>query len=203
MIGIIDYGMGNLRSVQKALEGLGKDVVISSEKKVLNDCSGLILPGVGAFPDAMKNLRQNSLDEFILDYTKKGNMLLGICLGMQLLFKVGYEFHTCEGLGLLDGSIEKLTTNLKIPHMGWNNISICKDTPLLAGIRDGSYVYFVHSFYANMGNTEDLNAYADYGQRVTAVVSRDNVYGTQFHPEKSGDVGIKMLSNFAEMIKKS
>lgn len=201
MIGIIDYGMGNLRSVQKALELLGYETVISDEYHELSQCESLILPGVGAFPDAMANLKKASLDNIVKEYAESGRPVLGICLGMQLLFDVGYEVSECEGLGLIHGSVLKLLEDVKVPHMGWNSLSIRGNCPLLKGVQEESYVYFVHSFYAAVKNDEDLNAWTQYGGRVPAVVSRGSVYGVQFHPEKSGSVGLKILKNFGELSK--
>lgn len=201
MIGIIDYGMGNLRSVQKALELLGYETLISDEYHELSKCESLILPGVGAFPDAMANLKKASLDNIVKEYAESGRPVLGICLGMQLLFDVGYEVSECEGLGLIHGSVLKLLEDVKVPHMGWNSLSVRGNCPLLKGVEEESYVYFVHSFYAAVKNDEDLNAWTQYGGRVPAVVSRGSVYGVQFHPEKSGSVGLKILKNFGELSK--
>lgn len=201
MIGIIDYGMGNLRSVQKALELLGYETVISDKYYELSGCESLILPGVGAFPDAMHNLKEASLDTIVKEYAKKGRPVLGICLGMQLLFDVGYEVNECEGLGLIRGSILKLSEDVKVPHMGWNSLNIKGNCPLLKGVEKESFVYFVHSYYAAVENDENLNAWTQYGCKVPAVVSSGNVYGVQFHPEKSGSVGLKILKNFGELSK--
>lgn len=202
MIGIIDYGMGNLRSVQKALESLKASTIITADKEELEKCHGLILPGVGAFPDAMKNIKNNELDQFIKDYSFSGKPFLGICLGMQLLFDIGYEVEPTEGLGLIRGKIKKLEIDYKIPHMGWNSLDIKRECKLIQGVENGSYVYFVHSYYAEVENEANLAATADYGIDVPAVVQNGNVFGAQFHPEKSGDVGMLMLKNFIDMISK-
>lgn len=202
MISIIDYGMGNLRSVQKAFESIGIKAVVTSDKDTILNSRGIILPGVGAFPDAMDNLRKMSLDKVIRKAAlDKKIPMLGICLGMQLLFEKGYEVRECEGLGLIKGTIKKIEASVKIPHMGWNNINIKKPCKILEGIESGTYYYFVHSFYADAENEENVNATAYYGMDVTAAVSSGNIYGTQFHPEKSGDVGIRILKNFGELIK--
>jgi glutamine amidotransferase len=201
MIGIVDYGMGNLRSVQKALEALGYEAFISSDREELSQAKGLILPGVGAFPDAMKNLKSSGLNLLIKEFAAENKPILGICLGMQLLFDVSYEVSECEGLGLIDGKVLKLDESLKIPHMGWNDLSLAEKCPLLKDIEEGSFVYFVHSYYVDMDNINDLNAYTVYGLMVPAVVSRGSVFGAQFHPEKSGSTGMRILRNFGELVK--
>lgn len=199
-ISIVDYGMGNLRSVQKAFESFGVKPVITSNKEEILKSDGVILPGVGAFPDAMESLKSLKLKDAVKKAAKEGIPVLGICLGMQLLFEESEEIKTTEGLGLIAGRIKKFEVDLKIPHMGWNNLSIVNDCPLLKDVPNESYVYFVHSYYAEM-NRENLAAESLYGIEVPAVVFKDNVYGTQFHPEKSGDVGIQMLKNYWELVK--
>jgi imidazole glycerol phosphate synthase, glutamine amidotransferase subunit len=199
LISIIDYGMGNLRSVQKALESIGEEAIITSDKEQIEKSEGIILPGVGAFPDAIENLKSKGLDEALKYAVSKGKPVLGICLGMQLLFSEGEEVKQCDGLGFIQGKIERLYGDVKIPHMGWNSLKIEKKCAILEGIDEGSYVYFVHSFYAEMTNKENLNATTFYGMDVPAVVSDNNLFGVQFHPEKSGDVGIQMLKNFAKL----
>lgn len=201
MIGIIDYGMGNLRSVQKALEILDYQSIISDNYDELFVCNSLILPGVGAFPDAMDNLKKGKLDVLIKTFAEHGKPVLGICLGMQLLFDFGYEVKKCEGLGLIKGSILKLSEGVKIPHMGWNNIELRGECPILKDIEQRSYVYFVHSYYAELDKKENLNAWTQYGNKVPAVVSCKSVYGVQFHPEKSGSLGLRILKNFGELSK--
>lgn len=199
MISIIDYGMGNLRSVQKALESIGEEAIITSDKEQIDKSEGIILPGVGAFPDAMENLRSKGLDEALKYAVSQKKPVLGICLGMQLLFSEGEEVKLCNGLGFMQGKIKRLYGDVKIPHMGWNSLKIEKKCAILEGVAEGSYVYFVHSFYAEMTNKEDLNATTFYAMDVPAVVSDNNLFGVQFHPEKSGDVGIQMLKNFAKL----
>jgi imidazole glycerol phosphate synthase, glutamine amidotransferase subunit len=191
--------MGNLRSVQKALESIGEEAIITSDKEQIEKSEGVILPGVGAFPDAMENLKSKGLDEALKYAVSQNKPVLGICLGMQLLFTEGEEVKQCEGLGLIQGKIKKLYGDVKIPHMGWNSLKIDKKCALLEGIDEGSYVYFVHSFYAEMASKEDLNATTFYGIDVPAIVSSGNLFGAQFHPEKSGDLGIQMLKNFAKL----
>lgn len=200
MISIIDYGMGNLRSVQKALEYIGEKAVITSNIEEILKSDGVILPGVGAFPDAMENLKEKSLDNALKEVVNKGIPTLGICLGMQLLFSKGEEVRECDGLGFFKGTIKKMYGDIKIPHMGWNSLKMEKQCALLKGINEESYVYFVHSFYAEIEEKNILKAITKYGIDVPAVVSKGNLFGAQFHPEKSGDVGIKILKNFASLI---
>ncbi|HDK7160748.1 TPA: imidazole glycerol phosphate synthase subunit HisH [Clostridium botulinum] len=201
MISIVDYGMGNLKSVENALNFLGIKSVITSEREVILNSDGVILPGVGAFPDAINNIKKDGIDKVLKEAVKKDKPLLGICLGMQLLFEESEEIKSCRGLGFLKGKIEKMKVNLKIPHMGWNSLSFRKDSPILKGIKEDSYVYYVHSYYAKIEEEGILNAYSQYEIEVPGIVSKSNIYGIQFHPEKSGDIGLKILSNFGEMIK--
>lgn len=193
--------MGNLKSVENALNFLGIKSVITSEREVILNSDGIILPGVGAFPDAINNIKRDGIDKVLKEAVKKDKPLLGICLGMQLLFEESEEIKSCRGLGFLKGKIEKMKVNLKIPHMGWNNLSFCKDSPILNGIKENSYVYYVHSYCAKIEEEGILNAYSQYEIEVPGIVSKSNIYGIQFHPEKSGDIGLKILSNFGEMIK--
>lgn len=198
MITIIDYGAGNLFSVQNALSFLGIDYKVSAQKEDLINADKLILPGVGAFPDAMKKLTQTGLVEVIKQEAEK-KPLLGICLGMQMLFDKGFEFEETDGLGLIGGTVELMTPQgLVVPHMGWNSLEFNTPCALLEGIDNGAYVYFVHS-YAAKCDGKDVSAYSNYGGQVTAMVSRGNVYGCQFHPEKSGETGLKILRNFAQL----
>lgn len=199
MLAIIDYGMGNLRSVEKALETLGYKTKITGDLNDIKNAEGIILPGVGAFPKAMENLKAKNLDVILKEEVYKGKPLLGICLGMQLLFNSSEEIKFTEGLGFIEGTVKKFEVKEKIPHMGWNNLKFNVESPILNGIKEDSYVYFVHSFYANLKD-ENLNAYTEYGIKVPAVVSSGKVIGFQFHPEKSSDVGLKMLSNFKELL---
>lgn len=199
-ISIIDYGMGNLRSVQKAFESIGIYPIITSNISEIESSHGIVLPGVGAFPDAMTNLKKLNLDEAVKKEVQKGKPLIGICLGMQLLFEESEEIKPTYGLGLIKGSVKKFEVDLKIPQIGWNDLSIPRKCEVLNGIDEGEYVYFVHSYYADLSDETNLNAYCNYGIKVPAVVSKNNVFGLQFHPEKSGEVGIKMLKNFGELI---
>lgn len=195
MIAIIDYGMGNLRSVQKALEFLGFEARVTDSRQDLVDASHIVLPGVGAFADAAECLRQSGMQQTMLDEIKKGKPFLGICLGMQLLFDKSYENGEYDGLSLVPGEVVPFRVeNLKVPHMGWNNL-VARQNPLFdAG--DGKYVYFVHSYHAAGVPEENIIAEADYGYRFTAAVQKENVFGLQFHPEKSGDTGLDMLRRF-------
>ena len=202
MIGIIDYGVGNLFSLRSSFEALGQEVVISGEEAVLRKADKLILPGVGAFEDAARKLRQNGLYKFVREQAEAGVPLLGICLGMQMLFERSYEYGVHEGLGLLKGEVVpmegKIPTDLKIPHIGWNKLEfVNRDSLLLSCIREGDFVYFVHSYYAT-GCEDSLAAVTDYGMPITAMVEKGNIYGCQFHPEKSGKVGLAILRAFCQ-----
>jgi glutamine amidotransferase len=195
LIAIIDYGMGNLHSVSKAVERLGLQAEITADQEQIMSASGAILPGVGAFGDAMRNLRHTGLDEVTRLYAASGKPLLGICLGMQLLFTQSEEHGVHGGLDLLPGEVVRFQGDYKIPHMGWNRLTFHQNSPLFEGLEEG-YVYFVHSYRAIMRRQSDLLATTDYYQAVTAIVGRDNVYGMQFHPEKSGELGMRLLGNF-------
>ena len=195
MIAIVDYGAGNIFSVKNAMDYLGLPAELTSKADDIRNADGIILPGVGAFPWAMNMLTKSGLVEVIKEEAVK-KPFLGICLGMQLIFSKGYEFEETDGLGLIDGQVRLMTPEgLSIPHIGWN-----KQCALLNGLGDDEYVYFVHSYAAECAD-EDVAAYCEYGNRVTALVNRGTVYGAQFHPEKSGKTGLKILSNFAELIK--
>ena len=202
MIAIIDYDAGNLNSAYKALVHLGKDPVITREKDRILAADHIILPGVGAFGEAMKQLRSFGIPEVLEEAVKRGIPLMGICLGMQLLFEKGYEFGTHDGLGLLKGEVVPMQgaipAELKIPHMGWNALIRKREHPLLRSVREGDCVYFVHSFYA-AGCDDSLIATAEYGIELTAAVAKDNVMGCQFHPEKSGKVGLGILRSFCDL----
>ena len=200
MIAVIDYGAGNLKSVTKALDHLGYANTIVSRPEELEAADGMILPGVGAFPMCMAALRKSSMDQAILQQAGK-KPLLGICLGMQMLLDSSTEMGGDQGLGLIPGTVEKIETNLKLPHIGWNSLNIVNPDPLTAGLSDGDYVYFVHSFCAKVKNSEDLALPTDYGTTVTAMIARGNVFGCQFHPEKSGPVGMTILRHFGELTK--
>ncbi|ADL53588.1 imidazole glycerol phosphate synthase subunit HisH [Clostridium cellulovorans] len=201
MIAIIDYGMGNLKSVWKSLNYLNIPSVITDDPKVIKEAGGIIIPGVGAFPDAMKNIREAGLETVIKEEAKAGKPILGVCLGMQLLFETGEEMVRTEGLGLLKGTVKKIEEEVKVPHMGWNNLKFDVDSPLLKGVKEGSYAYYVHSYYASIEEEGILNAYSEYGRQIPGLVSKGNVFGAQFHPEKSGESGMQILKNFGELVK--
>jgi len=195
MIVIIDYGMGNLYSVSKAIERLGYEVTISADSEVIMGAAAAILPGVGAFGDAMQHLKETGLGEITKQYAQSGKPLLGICLGMQLLFERSEEYGNHQGLGLLPGEVIRFSGDFKIPHMGWNKLELLQQHALFNNV-DGGYVYFVHSFHVLPAQREQLMAVTDYYGPVTAIVANHNVYGMQFHPEKSGVVGMQLLENF-------
>ncbi len=201
MIAIVDYGAGNIFSVKNALDYLGLDCKLTSDKDEIKAADAVILPGVGAFPAAMAMLEKSGLIDTIKEEAAK-KPLLGICLGMQMLFEKGYEFEECDGLGLIKGSVRYMDEpDLIIPHMGWNKLEKLNDCPLLENIGDDEYVYFVHSYKAECAD-ENIAAYSEYGGRVPALVFDGKfVYGAQFHPEKSGDTGLKILRNFGNLIK--
>ena len=202
MTAIVDYGVGNLFSLSCSLRSIGEEIVITSSPDEILAADRVILPGVGAFGDAAALLRESGLDKTVLTCAEEGKPLLGICLGMQLLFERSFEFGEHRGLGLLKGSIVpmegRIPENLKIPQVGWNSLSFKKQHPLLKYIRNGDYVYFVHSFFA-ADCEESLVAVTEYGCEMTAVAARDRVMGCQFHPEKSGEVGLSILKAFCEM----
>ena len=202
MTGIIDYGVGNLFSLKSSLAYIGEDCVVSADVDLLHQTDRVILPGVGAFGDAAEKLGKQKLDLFIRREVESGKPLLGICLGMQLLFDSSEEFGVHQGLGLLTGHIVsmegRIPTHLKIPHIGWNELIKKREHVILKGIADHSCVYFVHSFYADECE-ESLVASTEYGRELTAVVAKENVMGCQFHPEKSGRIGLQILKNFCEM----
>ena len=200
MIAIVDYGVGNLFSLRCSLQSLGLDTVVTADPKAIRNADRVILPGVGAFGDAIDRLRATGLDQIVLEEAAHGKPLLGICLGMQLLFEKGYEFGEHDGLGLLHGSVVPMQGNippeLKIPQMGWNALIRKRSHPLLKDVKEGDCVYFVHSYYAADCN-DSLVAATEYGKELTALVAKDNVMGCQFHPEKSGNVGLKILRAFS------
>ena len=199
---IIDYGVGNLFSLKSSLKKIGDEAIVSSDREIISGADRIILPGVGAFGDAIAKLRESGMYEIIIEEAAKGKPLLGICLGMQLLFDKSFEYGENEGLGLIRGEIKSLKAivpaNLPIPHMGWNGLHFIGKSPILEGLSVGSEVYFVHSF-AGFNCKESLIATAEYGAEITAAVSNKNVYGVQFHPEKSGETGLKILKNFCEL----
>ena len=203
MIAIVDYGVGNLFSLRCSLNAIGADVVVTGDADLIKQADRVILPGVGAFRDAAAKLRETGLDKVIVDLAMGGKPLLGICLGMQMLFQKSYEFGEYEGLGLIEGSVRPIADvippDLKIPQIGWNALNFKKESDLFRKIKNGDYVYFVHSFYA--ADCDDaVIATCEYGAPLTAAVQKGNVYGCQFHPEKSGDVGLAILRAFCEEV---
>ena len=204
MIAIIDYGAGNIQSVYKALKFIGADCKVTSDKDEILNADGAILPGVGSFGDAMDTMTKRGIKDTIIEYTKSGKPFLGICLGLQLLFPESEETPGVKGLDIFKGTITKIPNQnrtLKIPHMGWNNISIKQKNGIFKDIEGEPYVYFVHSFYLKAQDKDIVAATTLYGVEIDAAVQKGNIIATQFHPEKSGEVGLKMLKNFVEMVK--
>jgi glutamine amidotransferase len=201
MIAIIDYQMGNLRSVQKGFEKVGHQATITSDPAVLADADKVVLPGVGAMADAMKELKRRDLIGPIHAAIDSGKPFLGICLGLQLLFETSYEDGTHEGLGVLAGEVVRfdLPAGFKVPHMGWNQLNIVRPTPILDGLESGTHVYFVHSYYVVPSDPEVIATETDYGRPFCSMIRRGNLYATQFHPEKSQADGLRILKNFAEL----
>lgn len=196
---IVDYGLGNLGSVIRGFARAGIETKISRELDEIKNADSLILPGVGAYRDAINSLNDLELVQPIKDFVKSGKYMIGICLGMQLLYEKSYEHGEYEGLGLIEEEINFLDVDLKVPHMGWNNLKFEKDDEILKYINEDSYVYFVHSYFANSSNKE-LIAFAEYEKKIPGIVRKDNIYGLQFHPEKSGEVGENILKAYKELI---
>lgn len=202
MIAIVDYGVGNLFSLISSFKKIGADIVVTADAEVIKSADRIILPGVGAFEDAARKLRDSGLDKVIISEVQNGKKLMGICLGMQMLFEKSYEYGEHKGLGLLKGSIvpmkDTIPAELKIPHIGWNALHFTRESNLFKYIKPNNCVYFVHSFYATDCD-DSVIATAEYGKELTAAVQKDNVMGCQFHPEKSGEVGLNILRAFCEM----
>lgn len=202
MVAIIDYGVGNLFSLKSSFSAIGADAVVTSSKSELERAESIILPGVGAFCDAAKKLKDSGLEDTVISLAKAGKPLMGICLGMQLLFEKSYEYGEHRGLGLIKGEIRPIETvipkDYKIPHIGWNSLDIKKQTPIFENVKNGEYVYFVHSYYA-ADCENSVTAVSDYGAPLTASVQDGNIFGCQFHPEKSGDTGLKILRSFVAL----
>ncbi len=201
MIVIVDYGMGNLRSVQKGFERIGSKALVSRDTEAINSATKLVLPGVGAFPECMKNLSRFGLIESILDFLKSGKPFLGICLGLQLLFDESEEFGLNRGLEVIPGKVKAFRRDmgLKIPHMGWNQVIFKKDIPIFDGIDNESFFYFVHSYYIEPEQQSDTAAETSYGITFTSAIARGNIFALQFHPEKSQKNGLKILANFSRL----
>lgn len=202
MIAIIDYGVGNLFSLVSSLKAIGVDAVVTGDSQVIKSADKLILPGVGAFADAAKKLRDTGLDKVVLEEANRGKPLMGICLGMQMLFEKSFEYGEHQGLGLISGQVipmeNTIPLNLKIPHIGWNALKFKQKSPIFKYINEGDCVYFVHSYYAENCD-KNLIATSEYGKELTAAVQKGNIYGCQFHPEKSGKVGLNILKAFSEI----
>lgn len=203
MIAIIDYGMGNLRSVQKGFEKAGWEAQIVSDVLSLSNSSGIVLPGVGAFARAVENLKRAGLFEAVISEINAGKPFLGICLGLQLLFEVSEEWGLTDGMGIFSGRVKKLPDSIKVPHMGWNQVFLKKDNPLMEGIADGSYFYFVHSFYVDAETPDQIAGVTEYGISFASMVQKDNIFGIQFHPEKSSALGLRILKNFGGLVEKN
>lgn len=199
MIAIVDYGVGNLRSVQKALEQVGAEAVVTEDRQVILSAKGVILPGVGAFGDAIDTLRTTGLDRVVHEVVARQIPLFGICVGMQLLFDESEEMGLHRGLGILPGRVVRFGSELKVPHIGWNQVHLQRDSVLLEGVQEGDFAYFVHSYYAIPQDAEMVLATTDYGVDFASVVGHGRLFGIQFHPEKSQDVGLRILRNFARV----
>ena len=209
MIAVIDYGVGNLFSLLSSLNYVGLDTKLTNDIEEIKNAKGIILPGVGAFRDAIRNLEKYGLKETLINEARNGKPFLGICLGMQMLFEKSYEYGKYEGLGLINGTVEEIkkyipeNSDLKIPHMGWNSLIInerFKDDKILKDVDNNEYVYYVHSYFAKT-DMKNIVTYSEYGTKIPGIVKNENVYGMQFHPEKSGDTGLKLLKNWGELIK--
>lgn len=202
MIAIIDYGAGNIQSVSKALAHIGCEAFITRDKDKILKADGAVLPGVGSFGDTMDTMTEYGIKDTVIEYAKSGKPFLGICLGLQLLFPKSEESPDTKGLGIFDGSITKIPSGegLKIPHIGWNSLDIKKSDGLFKGIGKNPYVYFVHSYFLNASDKSIVSAQTEYGVTIDAAVEKGNVYATQFHPEKSGETGLKILRNFADIV---
>ena len=195
-VAIIDYGVGNLRSVEKAFAATGCNAIVSADEKVLRDAKRLVLPGVGAFAACMKALKERGFDQLVREKARDGTPLLGVCVGMQLLFDESEEFGSTPGLGLLRGTVRRFSSDLVVPQVGWNRIHQTREHALFDGVADGSFCYFVHSFYCQPEDKTVVAAETEYGRQYASVVAQRNICGVQFHPEKSQDVGLRMLRNF-------
>ena len=202
MVAIVDYGVGNLFSLESSFAAIGAEVIVTADADVLRSADQIILPGVGAFGDAAEKLRRTGLDAVLKELAAAGKPLMGICLGMQLLFEKSYEYGEHHGLGLIPGKVipiaDVIPKDLKIPHIGWNSLHFHRESPIFASVNEGDCVYFVHSFYA-ADCDDSVVATAEYGAQLTAAVAKGNVYGCQFHPEKSGKVGLVILKAFTEI----
>jgi len=203
MIAIVDYGMGNLKSVEKGFKKVGVDALVTSEPRVVDNAEAVVLPGVGAFKDCIRNLSDLSLTEAVVTSINKGKPFLGICLGLQVLFSESEEFGTCKGLDIFRGRVVRFREGLKVPHMGWNTVKIVHRPPIFSEIEEDSFFYFVHSFYVVPEDKGIIAATTDYGTTFTSMIWKDNVFATQFHPEKSQGLGLKILKGFGDFVRKN
>lgn len=203
MIAIVDYGMGNLRSVEKGFLKVGVDARVVREPRAVDDADAIVLPGVGAFRDCIRNLAQTSMTESIMRSIQKGKPYLGICLGLQVLFTESEEFGIYKGLDVFKGRVVRFQIDLKVPHMGWNNVKILRRPPIFDGIQDESFFYFVHSYYVASDDVAVVSTTTDYGITFTSMVWKDNIFATQFHPEKSQESGLRILKNFGDFVRKA
>ena len=198
-IAIIDYGVGNLRSVEKAFTSQGIDAVVTSDEKQLRAADKLVLPGVGAFKACMDGVKARGFDELVLDAAKAGKPIIGLCVGLQMMFDEGHEFGVHKGLGLMPGRVVKFPEKLRVPHIGWNQVEFKRDHAVFSGLPSQTFFYFVHSFYVESADQTCVLGETDYGMRYASICGRDNIVGVQFHPEKSQSAGLKLLKNFASM----
>ncbi|NCO67177.1 MAG: imidazole glycerol phosphate synthase subunit HisH [Nitrospirae bacterium CG_4_10_14_0_8_um_filter_41_23] len=203
MIAIVDYGMGNLRSVEKGFLKVGLNARVVSDPRAVDNAQGVVLPGVGAFRDCMKNLKGMSLIESVVRSIRKGKPYLGICLGLQVLFTESEEFGIHKGFDILKGKVVRFQINLKVPHMGWNNVKIQRRPPIFDGIQDKAFFYFVHSFYVVPDDNDVVATTTDYGITFASMVWKENIFATQFHPEKSQETGLRILKNFGDFVRKA
>lgn len=203
MIAIVDYGMGNLRSVEKGFKKVGVDARVTSKPGIIDDADAVVLPGVGAFKDCIRNLNDLSLTDAVVRAINKGKPYLGICLGLQVLFSESEEFGACRGLDIFRGKVVRFQIQEKVPHMGWNNVRLLRRPPIMRDIPDMAYLYFVHSYYVVPEDTNIVAATTDYGVTFTSMVWKDNIFATQFHPEKSQGLGLQLLKGFGEFVAKS
>ncbi len=199
-IAIIDYGIGNLRSVEKAFTAQGIDAVVTRDETVLRKADKLVLLGVGAFGYAMQSLRALGFDELVIEAAHAGKPILGLCVGLQMMFDEGHEFGVHKGLGLLPGKVVKFPDNLHVPHIGWNQVALQSEQPVFRGLENQSFFYFVHSYYVEPQDASCVYGTTDYGIKYASICGRDNIVGVQFHPEKSQTTGLKLLKNFAELV---
>ncbi|HKV37606.1 MAG TPA: imidazole glycerol phosphate synthase subunit HisH [Blastocatellia bacterium] len=200
MIAIVDYGVGNLRSVEKALEAVGAEVELTADRTKIREADKLVLPGVGAFGECARRLRESALDELVLDAAGRAKPILGLCVGLQLMFDEGYEFGIHKGLGLMPGRVVRFSeSGPRVPQIGWNQIEKTNAHPLTANVNDGTYFYFVHSYHIEADDPKDVLAMTEYGIRYPSICGRGSICGVQFHPEKSQDAGLKLLANFARV----